>query len=845
LPLFVLFVALGATFAVAYSLKSQAERDAAADFEADAHQVAEALTDRMRANEDTVRAVGALFATMSVVSRDDWRRFVDRLSPLGDDSDLDMLGFGKRIEPRERAALEHQMRAQDLPDFRVWPEGARDEYLAVTFIEPFSSATRPLLGYDFLTNAQSRSAVERAARTGAVSVSSRWTLQGGASGPQATVLMFAPVYPREAENRRGPAKPLLGYVFAALQCDDLMNEVLHDSMSNIGLAVYDDAQASPASRLYANAQARAVLGANTKPAFDTAIPVTVGGREWTLRFFSDSYAKAVPGSQSAIIALAAGIPLSLLLFGTVWSQTTLRARAVKLAEDMTQSLRAQAGLLDLTHDGVLLRDRHDVIRYWNRGASDLYGFSAEEAIGRTVDELLHTRFPQPREEIWRELEDTGRWKGELVHTRRDGTELFVATRWAVQRVASGAIEAILETNNDVTEHRREQEERRRLEASLLQASKLEAMGTLAGGIAHDFNNILGAILGYGELAQNEAQPGGALRRYVDSIMSAGLRAKSLVARILAFSRSGLGQRLPVHVQSVVTEALELLSASLPEDVKLERRLAADDAAVVGDPTQIHQVVLNLGTNALQAMKQGGTLRVALDLVTVDAPVTLVASKLEPGEYVRLSVSDTGVGIEPTLRDRIFDPFFTTKGVGVGTGLGLSLVHGIAADLGGGVDMRSTVGAGTTFDVYLPCSGRTAPVELESAALPAGNGETVMLVDDEEVLVRLGEEMIAKLGYEPVGYTSAAEALAAFRAAPQRFDLVLSDEMMPGMTGSELAAEIRALDTNVPIVLMSGYAVGELTVRATAVGAVYVLNKPLVAHEIARALDAALHQRKPG
>jgi PAS domain S-box-containing protein len=844
LPLLVLLIALAATAAVAYSLKSQAERDAAADFEADAHQVAEALTDRMRANEDTLRAVGALFATMSVVTRDDWRRFVDRLSPLGDDSDLDMLGFGKRFGPRELTALERQMQAQDLPDFRVWPDGARDEYLSVTFIEPFSSATRPLLGYDLLTNAQSRSAIDRATRTGGVSVSSRWTVQGDVPQSQATVLMFAPVYPRDTENGPANGQQILGYVFAALQCDDLMDEVLHDSVANIGLAVYDEARASADSRLYANARARAVIGARSKPAFDTAIPVTVGGREWTLHFFSEPYAKAVPGSQAAIVALAAGIPLSFLLFGTVWSQTTLRARAVRIAEDMTQSLRAQAGLLDLTHDGVLLRDRHDVIRYWNRGASDLYGYSAAEAIGRTVEELLHTRFPEPRDEIWREIEATGRWNGELVHTRRDGTEIIVASRWAAQRDAHGAIEAILETNNDVSEHRREQEERRRLEASLLQASKLEAMGTLAGGIAHDFNNILGAILGYGELAQNEARPDGALRRYLDNIMSAGLRAKSLVARILAFSRSGLGQRLPVHVQSIVAEALDLLSASLPKDVQLERELAADDAAVVGDPTQIHQVVLNLSTNALQAMKQGGTLRVTLDLVTVQAPLTLVASTLAAGEYVRLSVSDTGVGIEPGLRDRIFDPFFTTKGVGVGTGLGLSLVHGIATDLGGGVDMRSEVGVGTTFDVYLPRSAHAARVDQESTALPNGNGETVMIVDDEEVLVRLGEEMLAKLGYEPVGYTSAGDALAAFRSTPQRFDLVLSDEMMPGMTGSELAAQIRALDANVPIVLMSGYAVGALAVRAVEVGAVYVLNKPLVTHDIARALDAALHQRAP-
>ena len=545
-----------------------------------------------------------------------------------------------------------------------------------------------------------------------------------------------------------------------------------------------------------------------------------------------------------LIALAAGIPLSLLLFGIAWSQATLRARAVKIAEDMTASLRAQAGLLDLTHDTVFLRDRNNIIRYWNRAASDTYGFSAEEAIGRTADELLQTRFPLPLEQIWDELRNTGRWEGELIHTRRDGTEIIVASRWAVHRDAHGEIESILETNNDVTEHRRAEEERRRLEASLLQASKLEAMGTLAGGIAHDFNNILGAILGYGELAQNDAPAGSAMRRYVDNIMSAGQRAKSLVARILAFSRSGLGQRLPVHVQSVVAEALDLLSASLPDDVRLERSLAADDAAVIGDPTQIHQVVLNLCTNAVQAMKSGGTLAVRLELITLQAPMTLVTGALAAGEYVRLEVSDTGGGIDADLRDRIFDPFFTTKGVGVGTGLGLSLVHGIATDLGGGVDMRSEVDRGTTFSVYLPCCGRTSQVAHEQEALPRGNGEVVMLVDDEEVLVRLGEEMIAELGYEPVGFTSAADALEAFRADPQRFAVVLSDETMPGMTGSQLAERIRAISNDIPIVLMSGYAGATLAARALAVGAMDVLSKPLVSRDIARSLEGALRRRTP-
>jgi signal transduction histidine kinase/CheY-like chemotaxis protein len=417
--------------------------------------------------------------------------------------------------------------------------------------------------------------------------------------------------------------------------------------------------------------------------------------------------------------------------------------------------------------------------------------------------------------------------------------MIVASRWAVQRGADGQIESILETNNDITERRRAEDDRRRLEASLLQAQKLEAMGTLAGGVAHDFNNILGAVLGYGELAQNAAPAGSALRRYVDSMMSAGQRAKSLVERILAFSRSGVGPRTAVHVQSVVNEALEILTASLPENIHLVVDLHAEDAAVNGDPTQIHQVVLNLCTNAVHAMRSGGTLTVRLDCVVLDAARVVMTGTLAPGEYLRLLVSDTGAGIDPALHQRIFDPFFTTKGVGVGTGLGLSLVHGIVTDLGGGVDMTSELARGTTFTTYMPRHGSANPVIVETEQTAHGDGEAVLVVDDEEMLVRLAEEMIAGLGYEPVGFTSPIEALHAFRSDPERFSAVLSDETMPAMTGTQLTERIVALRPGIPVILMSGYAGPTLAARAHAAGARDVLAKPLQSHDIGRALASAL------
>ncbi len=394
--------------------------------------------------------------------------------------------------------------------------------------------------------------------------------------------------------------------------------------------------------------------------------------------------------------------------------------------------------------------------------------------------------------------------------------------------------------SDIDARKRAEAERDRLASQLLQAKKLEAMGTLAGGIAHDFNNILAAILGYGEMAQKDCAEGTAARRHVDAAMSAGVRAKSLVERILAFSRSGMGERVAVHVQSVVAEALDLIAASLPSGVRLQRRLAVGDAAVLGDPTQVHQVVMNLCTNAVQAMQAVGTLTVALELEELAEPGCATCN-LPRGNYICLSVRDTGTGIAAPLLERIFDPFFTTKEAGVGTGLGLSLVHGIVSDLGGGIDVQSRVGEGSTFTVFLPWQTSIAPQKRVEGPVPIGTGETILLVDDEEALVRLGEEMIAELGYEPVGFTSSKAALAAFQTAPDRFNAVLSDEAMPHMTGSELAREIRDIRSDIPIVLMSGLVTTELSTRARDAGVVDVLAKPLAARDIARSLASALRR----
>ncbi len=422
----------------------------------------------------------------------------------------------------------------------------------------------------------------------------------------------------------------------------------------------------------------------------------------------------------------------------------------------------------------------------------------------------------------------------------DGSWHWYRQHGVALRDTAGRAYRMAGSMEDVTDRRNAEADRDRLEEQLRQAQKLEAMGTLAGGIAHDFNNILAAILGYGEMAQKEAAEGTELRRHIDATLSAGMRAKSLVERILAFSRSGMGERTPVHVQTVVAEVLEQIAASLPAGVRLERMLDAGDAAVLGDTTQIHQVVMNLCANAVQAIGSQGTVCVSLDTLDLDAPQCVTTSQLDAGSYVRVIVCDTGVGIPPRLIERIFDPFFTTREIGVGTGLGLSLVHGIVTDLGGGIDVSSRPGEGTSMAVYLPRGVLpAAPAAVHEEPAATGNGQTVLIVDDEVSLVRLGEELLAQLGYEPVGFASSTQALECFLAEPQRFDLVLTDEAMPAMTGSELVEQIRRIRPGIPIVLMSGYVSPALAARAKELDVVEILGKPLASRDLARSLAGAL------
>ena len=412
-------------------------------------------------------------------------------------------------------------------------------------------------------------------------------------------------------------------------------------------------------------------------------------------------------------------------------------------------------------------------------------------------------------------------------------------KWSDDDIA--LVRTVGEIFANALERKRAEAQREALEVQLRQAQRMEAIGTLAGGIAHDFNTVLSAILGYGELAIAALPEGSRPRRYVQEVMTAGKRAKAIVNQILTFSRRDPHHPRPVLMQPVIEEATEFLRASLPTTIAIRCQLEAKDAVVLGDPTQLDQVIMNLGTNAAQAMQGSGTLDIALEVIEIAEDRVLSHGRVAAGRHVRLAVSDTGCGMDEAIMERIFDPFFTTKGAG-NTGLGLSTVHGIVANHRGALNVHSRPDQGSTFEVYVPCSSEVAardspPVK---TLIPYGHGETVLLIDDEKPLVVLGEEMLAALGYEPVGFESAHQAFAAFRANPQRFDLVLIDEVMPEMRGTQLAAVLHQTRSELPVLLMTGYSRLAWSYEFRAMGICDILKKPLRSRDIAESLARHLH-----
>jgi len=521
-------------------------------------------------------------------------------------------------------------------------------------------------------------------------------------------------------------------------------------------------------------------------------------------------------------------------FGRLWHHydITEHKRTVAALRESEQHFRSyfDMGLIGMA---TLSTDKRWI--HFNDRLCEMLGYPREELAQKTWDELTHPddlpadllRF----EKIMLGTTDT--FATEKRYLRKDGRVVHTEASSRCIRNGDGSINHFVTMVQDITPKKQAQEKARALQTQLLQGQKLEAIGTLAGGIAHDFNNILAAVIGYTDMARDLIPSGSPLANDLDQVLKAGHRAKDLVKQILVFSRQAETEPITLFPANIVKEVITLLRPSLPSTIAIEQRIDPQAGPVCMDPTQLHQILMNLCTNAFHAMEEdGGILSITLKTASFEPDTLPVATRAQPGRYIQLKVSDTGIGIPAGIRDRIFDPFFTTKEMGKGTGMGLSIIHGIVTGYQGFITFDSGPGRGSAFYIYLPVASPSALIDQAKAEpLPVGS-EHILFIDDEEILTTLAETMLARMGYRVTVQSSSLEALNTFQNAPERFDLVITDQTMPDMTGMDLARRMLQIRPDLPIILCTGYSSILSEEKAKAIGIRGFALKPLTKQDLA-------------
>ena len=521
-----------------------------------------------------------------------------------------------------------------------------------------------------------------------------------------------------------------------------------------------------------------------------------------------------------------------LLVSTERVQFDGTVRVLMCLEDITKSVRAdeqirsQAALLDITRDAILVRDFSDRITYWNEGAHQLYGWPADEAKKHTASELLQTTDPFEATRALNAVQQHGEWTGELKQKSRHGHELIIQSRWTLMREADGKPKAILIVNNDITD-------KKKLESQLLRGQRLESIGTLASGLAHDLNNVLAPIMMAVQFIKDNAEDE-SLKACFQTLETCSRRGADIIRQVLMFARGVEGQRILLNPKHLIQEMQRIARETFPRSIEVSTSISKQPCVLLGDATQIQQVIMNLCVNARDAMPQGGTLTIGLNRAELDATSARIHPKAKPGHYVLISVTDTGTGIAPELVDKIFDPFFTTKPLGQGTGLGLATVMGIAENHGGFVHLETQVGQGTKFLVYIPA----APGESEAHDVGAGgtesvrgSGELILVVDDEPAVRRLASAILTRQGYRTITAADGREGSTLFNQQRAEIRLVISDVMMPQMDGPGMLRAMHQMQPGVKSIVITGLGEEHRIAEAKAAGANEVLQKPFTADQL--------------
>ncbi len=502
----------------------------------------------------------------------------------------------------------------------------------------------------------------------------------------------------------------------------------------------------------------------------------------------------------------------------------------KRAEDQ---IREQAALLDQAQDAIMVRDLDQKILYWNKSAEHIYGWTAAEAIGRNVRDLILKPPAEQFEIAQKTVLESGEWKGEMHQSRRDGTAIVVESRWTLVRDEKDAPRSILVINTDVTENKR-------MEAQFLRAQRMESIGTLAGGIAHDLNNVLSPIVMAIDMLQLKATDESS-KKWLDVLRTNAERGGNMVRQVLSFARGVEGERVALQPKHLIKEIIKILQETLPKSIEITFNIPNDLWIISADATQMHQVLMNLCVNARDAMPEGGSLAIKAENVFVDENYARMHIEAQPGRFVMVSVSDTGPGMSPEVQSRIFEPFFTTKEMTKGTGLGLSTALTIVKSHGGFINVYSELHKGSQFTIYLPALD--TPGSVDSAALqtdlPLGHGELILVVDDEESIREITRGTLETFGYTVLTASDGTEALALYADKKNEIAVVLTDMVMPFMDGPATIRALQRMNPNVRIIAASGLGAGQRAGEGALEGVAVFLNKPYTAEKLLKTLAQVL------
>ncbi|MBD2676696.1 MULTISPECIES: GAF domain-containing protein [Nostoc] len=501
-----------------------------------------------------------------------------------------------------------------------------------------------------------------------------------------------------------------------------------------------------------------------------------------------------------------------------------------------QKIREQAALLDITSDAIIVRNFQNQVLFWNQGAERMYAWEAHEALGKNLEEILCKETSPQMQAALKSVTDGGSWQGELHKVTKDGKEIIVESRWTLMRDEAEKPKSILSVDTDITE-------KKQLFAQFLRAQRLESLGTLASGIAHDLNNILTPIMSSTEmLALKLPNLDVRNQQLLKLLEHNSKRAADLVKQILTFSRRSEGKGVCLQIEHLLLEIEQIVQSTFPKAIAvINNRPTYKLWNILADPTQIHQVLMNLCVNARDAMPKGGTLSISADNLFVDESFAKINLNAQVGPYVVITISDTGFGISPLILERIFEPFFTTKEPGKGTGLGLSTVIGIVKNHNGFVKVSSEIGKGSQFQVYLPAINQTTNQQAESLELPNGNGELILIVDDEAAILEISKTLLEDHNYKTLTAINGIEAISLYAQHKNKISMVLMDMMMPSMDGLTAINIMQQMNPQVKIMGISGMVTDNQMVEAANAGVNIFLTKPYTFHKLLHAINEFLRQ----